>query len=132
MNPCLRVFRSQEPLLEDARNQQWGLFEIVWKLDSMYGMYKDDGKRRTTIKNSIVIELIMMFSSQSAMTWIDTFERKGSRTVTTVTRSGGNPISSLASLLAVSTSSTSPSSAFPPGKDTSPEKTTKNQTPNSS
>jgi hypothetical protein len=44
----------------------------------------------------------------------------GSRTVTTSTREGSKPISSVASLKAVSTSSASPSSLFPPGKETSP------------
>lgn len=44
----------------------------------------------------------------------------GSRTVTTETSAGSRPISSFASLIAVSLSSASPSSVFPPGNDTSP------------
>ena len=46
---------------------------------------------------------------------------KGSRTVTAFTSEGSKPISSLASLMAVSMSSASPSSLFPPGNETSPE-----------
>ena len=46
---------------------------------------------------------------------------KGSRTVTAFTSEGSKPISSLASLMAVSMSSASPSSLFPPGNETSPK-----------
>jgi len=49
-----------------------------------------------------------------------TLDRNGSRTVTTSTSEGSNPISSFASLVAVSKSSLSLSSTFPPGKETSP------------
>ena len=51
----------------------------------------------------------------------DTLDKKCSRDATTVTRDGSSPISSLDSLNAVAASSASPSSAFPPGKETSPE-----------
>lgn len=51
-----------------------------------------------------------------------TFVSKGSRTVTTLTWQGSKPISSLASRKAVATSSSSPSSTFPPGSATSPAK----------
>ncbi len=50
----------------------------------------------------------------------DTLDKNGSSTVTTLTSEGSNPISSFASLVAVSPSSLSPSSAFPPGNATSP------------
>src|SRR5688572_14066293 len=49
-----------------------------------------------------------------------TLDKKCSRDATTVTRAGSSPISSFDSLNAVATSSASPSSAFPPGSETSP------------
>ncbi|KAJ0876069.1 hypothetical protein HanPSC8_Chr11g0484141 [Helianthus annuus] len=49
-----------------------------------------------------------------------TLDKNGSRTATTFTSEGSSPISSFASLVAVSASSTSSSSAFPPGNETSP------------
>ena len=50
-----------------------------------------------------------------------TLDKKCSRDATTVTRDGSSPISSFDSLNAVAASSVSPSSTFPPGKETSPE-----------
>ena len=51
---------------------------------------------------------------------LHTFDKNGSRTITASTSGGSNPISFLASLVAVSPSSLSPYFAFPPSNKISP------------